>query len=252
MKKKKKNSININKSLILKISVSILSLLVILLVIFNSKKVSTLERLKITEYSDQTINYVNNIIDSEDKGRYIVFSIDYIYNNENINSISFDKVIDTINKTFNLKYDKNTLNEIGITEEMAKNGISLLDDNKYNYNNKKTKLDIANTEILYLKMNKIAKKNKKTFYVTYDRYRVESPYEILNYYNDYNVNASLDNKKTIDTSLITNYLDGKGKIKDIISFIDENNIDKFSKKIGSIKVTYKTDGDKLYIDNIKK
>ena len=252
MKKKKKNSININKSLILKISVSILSLLVILLVIFNSKKVSTLERLKITEYSDQTINYVNNIIDSEDKGRYIVFSIDYIYNNENINSISFDKVIDTINKTFNLKYDKNTLNEIGITEEMAKNGISLLDDNKYNYNNKKTKLDIANTEILYLKMNKIAKKNKKTFYVTYDRYRVESPYEILNYYNDYNVNASLDNKETIDTSLITNYLDGKGKIKDIISFIDENNIDKFSKKIGSIKVTYKTDGDKLYIDNIKK
>ena len=226
--------------------------MVILLVIFNSKKVSTLERLKITEYSDQTINYVNNIIDSEDKGRYIVFSIDYIYNNENINSISFDKVIDTINKTFNLKYDKNTLNEIGITEEMAKNGISLLDDNKYNYNNKKTKLDIANTEILYLKMNKIAKKNKKTFYVTYDRYRVESPYEILNYYNDYNVNASLDNKETIDTSLITNYLDGKGKIKDIISFIDENNIDKFSKKIGSIKVTYKTDGDKLYIDNIKK
>ena len=98
------------------------------------------------------------------------------------------------------------------------------------------------------------KKKKNKFIVTYDKYVVENPYEILNYYNDSAMNIPEDQKENYqpyDTSAIYNYLTCKGKITTLKDAITKDNIEKLGKIDKQLEVTYIIKDDNLVIDNIK-
>ena len=218
-------------------------LIIILLIIFIPKnKLTNLEKVKINEINDEVIDYIDEIYEYDDEGKYISFAIEYLYNETNKLEYSNQEVLDIINKYFNKNYKIEDISNIGITNRMADKGITYSID-KYVYNNKLTKKEIS-TKVLYkYSINKINKINSKKFIVKYNRYIVENPYEILNYYENKNINN--DNK--YDTSNINKYLNGEYKVKLIKESITKDN----SKKDGNIEITYIIKDNRLLIDNIK-
>ena len=218
-------------------------LIIILLIIFIPKnKLTNLEKVKINEINDEVINYIDEVYEYDDEGKYISFAIEYLYNETNKLEYSNQEVLDIINKYFNKNYKIEDISNIGITNRMADKGITYSID-KYVYNNKLTKKEIS-TKVLYkYSINKINKINSKKFIVKYNRYIVENPYEILNYYENKNINN--DNK--YDTSNINKYLNGDNKVKLIKESITKDN----SKKDGNIEITYIIKDNRLLIDNIK-
>ena len=74
-------------------------------------------------------------------------------------------------------------------------------------------------------------KSKNKFVLTYNKYVVNDPYKVLNYYNDKN-----DTNKIIVTS---SYLKGERNITSIKSVINKDNIKEFGKIEKSRKVVLK-------------
>lgn len=234
---------NILKQKYILIYLSLLFLLIIFIIIMiiNSKKVTDLEKAKIIEMSSQVENYLDEIIDTGDEGKYVNFAIEYLYNNTDKKEYSIEEIIDVINKYFDISYTEDKLLEIGISEKMLNKGIVYNSGNKtFKYNYSKTGNDIADTPLVKYSVNKIKKINSSKFIVVYDKYVVEKPYEVLNYYNN---NEDIK----YDTGLIKSYLKGEGKIKDIKNAIDKDNIKTVGKIDGSKKVTYNIKKDKLLI-----
>ena len=220
--------------------------------ILNLKKITKLERVKIEEKSDEVSDYFNEITENkDDNGRYINFAIEYLYNTKDKEVYSVDEVKDVINSTFDLEYTDETIGEIGISQAMQGKGIVF--DNStgtFKYSNTRTITDIANDKIFYFKIDKIKKINKSKFKVTYKKFVVEEPYEILNYYNNYNIEHYDNKDEQFDTSKIVNYLKGKEKVGAVKQIIREENAKNFGKEDGKINVTYVIKNKKLLIEKI--
>lgn len=88
------------------------------------------------------------------------------------------------------------------------------------------------------------KKSGDSFIVTYDKYIINDPYKILNYY------IGLDNAKAAEDKVL-NYLKGSGKKEDILSVLTKKDINKIKSKKSEIKVTYKLYKNNLVIDSIE-
>ena len=141
---------------------------------------------------------------------------------------------------------------------MAGKGITFdASNNTYKYNNPLTPADLSNISIVKYEMNTISKINKNKFKVTYDRLVVENPYEVLNFYNDYNISQSEidemveDDVEKVDTKDIIDYLKGNGKKSSVKKLIKKSDIEKYGKIDGSITITYIIKDNKLLIGNIK-
>ena len=183
-------------------------------------------------------------VDSEDEGKYIVFSIKYLNNKYNKNEFTIEEVIRTINSTFDLKYNKQKIYKIGITERMLEDGI-VFEDSKgvFKYNDQKTRSDIAKTKVIKYELKKVSKKSKNKFVLTYNKYVVDNPYKVLNFYYD-----KIDTNKINVTS---SYLKGERNITSIKSVINKDNIKEFGKIEKSRKVILKIVNKKLLIEKIK-
>ena len=247
-----KNIIKNNSSLVIKVLLGLLAFMTILLIIINARRLTKLEKLKINEFSNQFVNYIDEVYDGKDKGKYINFAIEYLYNEKDKKSFSEEEVVNVINNNFNIKYTVDKIRKIGITESMANKGITFdISSKEYRYDNTKTKADIANTVLNKFVIDDISKTSKTKFKVKYKRLIVKNPYEVLNYYNDLNIKASIDGKKQYDTNTIKDYLEGKGKVKTIKDLINEKNINKIGKVGDKITIYFIIENDKLLIDNIK-
>ena len=233
----------------------IVVLLIGLLFINNNKKMTNLEKVKIEETSAEIIDYLDEVIDnSKEDGRYICFAIEYLYATNNKNVYSVDEVIDVINKYFNVDYNIDNIDKIGITPYMADKGIFLDRSNtSYTYNKTNIKADIAKTSIIKYELDSIKKINNKEFEVSYKKYIVEDPYKLLNYYNDKNLkNDDLNlNDKTSEIKQISDYLKGKGNIKNVKKLITEKNISKVGKKEKNVTIKYIVKNKKLLIEKVK-
>ena len=119
-----KNIIKNNSSLVIKVLLGLLAFMTILLIIINARRLTKLEKLKINEFSNQFVNYIDEVYDGEDKGKYINFAIEYLYNEKDKKSFSEEEVVNVINNNFNIKYTVDKLRKIGITESMANKGIT--------------------------------------------------------------------------------------------------------------------------------
>ena len=110
-----------------------------------------------------------------------------------------------------------------------------------------TQSEIADKKLTFYEIDSIKKISSEHFKVTYDKYVVTNPYEILNYYTDLNNKKST--KKKYDITPIYNYLVAKGKEKDVKNYVIGGNFEKFAKKKGKLKVDYVVKNDKLVIDS---
>ena len=231
---------------------SIISVVVIIIIIIglwmNSKRLTNLEKIKIEETCNKISNYLDEVyMFDDDAGKYINFAAEYLYNEENKEEFSLNDVLNIINDTFDIDYSEEDLVKVGISSRMLdKNIIYDNTSNLFKYKQNKTQADIANTLIVKYELKKMKKINKKKFEVTLDKYVVENPYEVLNYFNDYNMKQE-DSSKRFNTDDIVKYLKGKENVKVIKELINKDNIENFGKIDGSIKITFVIKDNKLKI-----
>ena len=231
-KKRFKNpfkNIKIDKKKLPKIAI-IAAIIIVIIVILNTLVFSRLERVKINEVNDKLANYLDEVAGNDTEGKYVNYALEYLYNTSDDKKYSFDEVLDVINDTFAVDYTEKELEKIGVTVDMANKGIVIDGNNhEYIYNYQKTRASI----------------NK--YKVTYDKYVVENPYEVLNYYEDLNLKKEKDRYDTTD---IVEYLKGNKKIGVIKDAINEKNIEKIGKIDGKISVTFIVKNNKVLIKKI--
>lgn len=244
-----------NKKIIIMVIAIVLLIIAVsgILVYIDNHVLTKLERIKITEFSDKVVDYMDEVeLSKDDKGKYINFAIEYLYNTTDKKEFNLKEVLEVINDTYDVSYTDEDIQKIGISEGMLNKGIVYDGAKKsFTYNISKTRTDIANTPIIKYELKKIKKVNKNKFEVTYDKYLVENPYEILNYFDKYNIEKNDDEEK-MDTKEILSYLKGETKVGVIKEIINEDNIKEFGKIDGDAKVTYVIKNDKLIINQNKK
>lgn len=222
----------------------VLVLGIIIFFCVNNFVITKMEKSTIREYNEKIEEHLDILLDDKEDGKYIIFAIRYLNNISGNDHISGEEVIKVVNDTFELKYSKDTLSKIGITPGMHSKGIMYDEaNNVYTYKNEQTRTDIAATPVKKYAIKKMSKKSKTKFVVTYKVYTVENPYEILNYFNDYNSNA----KEKVDTKPILDYLKGNGNISKVKALITEDNIKKFGKIDKDVKVTFVIKNEKLVL-----
>ena len=236
-----------NKKILAIVIASILVVVGIIIFIYNSNhKLTKLEKIKITEFSDKYSNYMDEVELGNDKGKYINFAIEYLYNTTDEEEFSLDKVTKVINDTYAINYSDEDIQKIGISEGMLNKGIVYdSEKNSFKYNVSKTRADIAETTIIKYELKSIKKINKNKFEAVYDKYVVENPYQILNYFDKHNIENEDDK---IDTKDIVAYLKGEAKIGVVKDLINKDNIKEFGKIDGNVKVNLVIKNNKLIID----
>lgn len=216
--------------------------IIILIVMLTGNKISTLEEESVISYSDIMINYIEDIEDVKDKeyDKYIINSLKYYYNEENKTEVGVKEVSEFIEKNYNIKISSKKMLELGISEKLMKENITF-DSQKetYQYNLNKTLKDIANTKIASYKKINVKKNSKNIYQVTYQKYVIKNPYEVLNFYQDK------------DVTKIKNYITGKGTVKEFLESIEEKDLDKFATKKNEITVEYKVIDRKLTVSKVK-
>lgn len=214
-------------------------------IILNSNKITKLEEIKINEFSNKISNYIEEFENVDDDGKYINYAIEYLYNTQDKTEYSIEEIIDVINNTFNVKYIPEDIIELGITPKMLEKGITIdSSSSMLKYNSSKTRVDIANTPIYKYEKVSIKKINKEKFIVTFKKYVVQNPYEILNYYNNQNINA--DDKYNIED--VSEYLKGNRKISVIKDFINTEDIKNYGKENGTLELELIIKDNKLVIN----
>lgn len=235
----------IDKRFLLIIPVIIVILIVVAFIML-SNKLTKLEKIKIQEISDSVSPYVNEIINNkEEDGSYISFAIDYIYTNQGKTDITIDEIVEVINKYFDKEYSVEKIRELGFTSYLLNRGLTY--DTTiagYKYKNTKTRADIAETPITKYEIKKIKKKNDSKFMVTYNKYVIENPYPLLNYYNEKN---GPESDEVID---ITAYVKGEATVDTILKYINEEAVSKVGKKDKDLTIEYIIKNDKLKISKI--
>ncbi len=221
------------------ISVIIIVLLLIFLII-GKYRLSPLEELAITKYSNEMMPYMD-ILEKDETDYYVCYALVYYDNVYNQQELSIKEIVDFINDHFSKKVTKKQIQSLGITPYMIDKHIT------YNIQNDKYVIttnglsysDIAKTKIVKYSMDKIKKRSKDTYQVSYQQYVIKNPYEILNYYQDKKDNLAVKN--------INNYLIGNGNRKSIEEFLDSKNIGKFGKYVGTVKIKYNISDNSILI-----
>ena len=235
--------------------VILLTTIILLIELRKSKQISNLEEIKINETSKTTMLFMEEIETSKDLDRYISYALEYSYNIDDKDTLTTKEIKDFIEKRFNVTLGEEELNNIGVTPYLLDKSIGHNPEEKTYRIDKSgiTQPMIAKIPVVKYEINSMKKKKNK-FIVTYDKYVVANPYEILNYYNDSAMNIPEDQKENYqpyDTSAIYNYLTCKGKITTLKDAITKDNIEKIGKIDKQLEVTYIIKDDNLVIENIK-
>ena len=247
------------------IGILVLIFLVAFLVYFlGTKNVSKIEENKLKDNSTNLINYIEDISlsKSKDIDKYIIFALDYSYNVNSKREMTCDEISEFLKNNFKKKISSDDVKNMGVSPLMLEKNITYDNvKNSYKLSDVKQNADkIAEEKIVYYKLNKIRKSNKKKYTITYTKYVIEDPYKMLDYYIEKNRVTEGEKQEDgtmtynlTDTTILKNYLMGSAKIGDIKNFIKDNeaDLDKYAKKNGKLKITYISDGENLLISKIK-
>lgn len=266
MKKLKKifNKEYLNKNLgVVMIGILIIIFLSFTLIyLIGTRNISALEKRELKEKSKNLINYIEDIVlsDSDKIDKYIIYALDYSYNVNSKSELTSKEIYNFIIENFTLKISEEEIKNTGVSPLMLEKNItynSITDSYKLNATSKDAET-ISKTPIIYYKLEKIRKINKKKFVMIYRQYTIENPYDMLNYYLEKNMNnegKENENGDMVydlhDITPIRNYLMGNGKIADIKSSVIDDDIGKYSKKGKKLKITFKVNDDKIFISKIK-
>ena len=257
-------NIKINRKII--IVCGIVLLLFIGLFLFSRNHLSKLEKDLLLEDSNNIIYYLDTIDNGESKeiDSYILFALDYAYNEEDKESLTSKEIKKIIETYFDKKVTTKEINRIGVTPLLLDRSVMHNPEEEiYSIDRGSiTQRQIADIPIVVYKRKSTKKSNNK-YIVKYQKVTIKNPYEILNYYSDLNqLNSEIDsnNKKkskkkeieNYDISKIMNYLTAKGKMKDIKEAVNDEIIKKegeVSKKL--VTVTYVLKGTHFVVSSIK-
>lgn len=219
--------------------------------LFGGLQVSNLEKLKIEDASNSYISYFEEMQNTKGNGldQYIVYALTYSYNENNISSLTSSDIHDLIESIFAVDLP---------IEKIQKNSVtSLLLEKHINYDPTKdtyilntevfSQSDLAEIPIYKYQIQSIKKKSGNRYVVQYKKYKVENPYDILNYYG----NSIGGTSKRIDTTKISNYLTAKGKIIDIKLACNDEILKRYGKEEGNVTIIYKIRDNHLQIINLK-
>ena len=233
------------------ILIGILGIIVLLIILIGCSRVTPLEEKTIKEVSKRVMPYIDRVENSKEEkfNKYVYYALEYAYNEYDKTELTVKEIKKIIENTFNYDINDKKIKSISLTKEMMENNIIydfvtgkfLIDKTQI------TQSEIANKKLTFYEIDSIKKISSEHFKVTYDKYVVTNPYEILNYYSDLNNKKST--KKKYDITPIYNYLVAKGKEKDVKNYVIGGNFEKFAKKKGKLKVDYVVKNDKLVIDS---
>jgi len=234
----------------------IFTVILLVIVISNSHKLTPIEKRELKRNSDMVMSYMEEIenVKKVDLSSYVVYAMEYNYNENDKTKLSLNEMVKLLENIFDKKFSKKEIEKIGITPLMVNKNIS------YDYDNKKyiidkasySYADIASTKIVKYQLQIIKKNGKNKFTGIYRKYVVSNPYEVLNYYDSLNNNK--DAKKTAknyDTTDIFNYLTGKEKLKVMKTYITSKNAKKIAKDKGEVEVKYVVVRDKILVKEIR-
>lgn len=250
--------------------IMILGVLILIFLVFTAvyligtRNISSIEEKALREKSDDLMLYIEDITlsESQDIDKYIIYALNYSYNKNNKNDLSCEEINNFIKENFTIETNVEKIRNMGVSPLMLEKNITYepsTDSYKMNITQKNPQT-IKDIPIIYYKLEKISKKNKKKYVVTYKKYIIEDPYQMLNYYMEANNNTEGKEDENgnmtydlTDTTPIVNYLTGTGKLSNIKSLIKNNNISSYAKedKKGEIKVTYIVKDNQLLIDKYK-
>lgn len=235
------------------ILIGILGIIVLLIILIGCSRVTPLEEKTIKEVSKRVMPYIDRIENSKEEkfNKYVYYALEYAYNEYDKTELTVKEIKKIIENTFNYDINDKKIKSISLTKEMMENNIIydfvtgkfLIDKTQI------TQSEIADKKLTFYEIDSIKKISSEHFKVTYDKYVVTNPYEILNYYTDLNNKKST--KKKYDITPIYNYLVAKGKEKDVKNYVIGGNFEKFAKKKGKLKVDYVVKNDKLVIDSFE-
>lgn len=228
-------------------------IIVLLIVLSSCSKPTTLEEKSIKDVSKRVMPYMDRIENSKESklNKYVYYALEYAYNENNKTELTVNEVKKIILDVFNYDTSDKKLKNIVLSPEMMENYITYdFITGKYRIDKSQiTQSEIAKKKLTFYEIDSIKKISSTHFKVTYDKYVVTNPYEILNYYSD--LNNKKNSKKKYDITPIYNYLVAKGKEKDIKNYVIGANFERFAKKKGELKVDYVVKNNKLVIDSYK-
>lgn len=246
------------------INVVILGILVLIFLIITivyligTKNISSIERKELVTKSTSLSKYIEVIADSESKeiDKYIVYALEYSYNVNSKNKLTTDEIYNFLKENFDIGITKEKIKDIGISPLMVEKNI-VYDEEKDVYTMNIVKVNpqqLAETPVVYYKLDKISKSNRKKYVLTYTKYIIEDPYKMLNYYLEENSSSESneDGKyELFDITILRGYLSGNGKLANIKDMVRDADIQHYAKKDGKLKVTYIVDDGTLKIAKIK-
>ncbi len=235
-------------------------LVIILIMILFGGKASKLEKDLLLEQSENMMVYMDSIVKSDEKDldSYILYALEYAYNEDNKESLTCKEIKKYIETIFDKNVSVKDINNMGVTPLLMDKGVvHMPDQESYQISRDNiTQRQIATIPIVTYQLKSIKKKRNK-FTVNYTESTIENPYEILNYYSDLN-NDNTSKKKskkkeeTYDTSKIMNYLKGKGKIKDVKLAVNDKVVKAKGKVTNkNVTVTYILKGTQFKISKVK-
>lgn len=214
--------------------------------------------MEIRKTSDDTMAYIDQINDlnNTETDHYILYALTYAYNEKDINELSSVEIKKIAESHFNIELKEEDINNTGVTLYLLENQVSHNpEESKYTLNTENlTQSQIAKIPIVKYVVKNVSKSGGN-YYVEYEKYIVDNPYAVLDYYHKLTESMS-DEERAANSSAesdgIYKYLTAQGKIKDIKAAINSDNIADIGRIEGGAKVTYIVKNDKLLVDKIEK
>lgn len=218
----------------------------------RKSKLSSLEETFVKDAGKTPKLYFDKLDIDDGNGieEYICFAVYYNFLENNQNKTTVSDVDTIIKKYFSKRIELDKIKENMLSPALFNNNINYdmetetftLDQPKY------SQMDIANITIpVYLYEKATSKKDE--FIVTYKKYNINNPYDVLNYFDQRNseIQRNSSDENLVDTKDILEYLQGKGNVNSIKSKVDSNMIEKVGTYEKSIKVTYVIENDNILI-----
>ena len=229
------------------IGVGIIALVIIIIFIIMSKNITSIERKTIMDKSTLVSPYLEYIEDKKkNNDDYILFAIKYSSLTNHKSSLSSTELSELIKELFNVEIDAQTIGKNGISEKLLNENILYSpSDDMYDYIAPKlSSQTIVDTPVSYYKFKKLSRVNSKKYTVVYQKYIIEHPIDVLNYY----LNKNSNSEAIVDINPYRNYIVGSDSVVRFKENIKEEDIENFAKKDIKIKVTYIVKDDKVLID----
>ena len=246
------------------IALILITILSIVLISNKDKKMSSLELQSLKDKSEEISNYLEYVDTNENEEivRYISFAIETDYQNDN-KGLTLLELKETIEKYFDKEYTNEEIIDFNINSLLMMNNI-YYEDEMFIKKETKTPREISTIPIIKYIPREYKKINDKKYTVEYEKYEIENPYEVFNYFEEYNnktkydideygmkIEKDYDEKSLVDIDKIKSYLEGKGKVIELKKLLNENNIDNMGNSKKKVKVYFTMKDEKLLIEKIE-